>query len=79
MIIMGKIPVQFKAYDNGWKYGMYLGIFFGGSGLLSALPGILLPIEYMFNGEALLVGVIGTVVFFISKFLNNKSAKKGNY
>jgi hypothetical protein len=76
---MGKIPVRFKVYDNGWKYGIYIGATIGGSGILSALPGILAPDEYVFSREALIWGIIGLVIFLISKFLNIESAKKGNY
>lgn len=76
---MGKIPVRFKAYDNGWKYGMYVGATLGGSGILTALPGLFAPDEYVLSGPALIWGIVGVVVFFISKFLNNESAKKGNY
>jgi hypothetical protein len=76
---MGKIPVRIKVYDNGWKYGMYIGATLGGSGILSALPGIIAPDEYVFSGAALIWGIIGLVIFLISKYLNSESAKKGNY
>ena len=65
---MGKIPISYKAYDNGYKIPMGLCLTVGVSALLSGLLSDELGV--------FILGIICIVLFFVFKYLNYISAKK---
>ena len=65
---MGKIPISYKAYDNGYKIPMGICLTVGGSALLSGLMSDEIGI--------FVIGIIGIVLFFVFKLLNNLCAKR---
>ncbi len=65
---MGKIPISYKAYDNGYKIPMGICLTVGGSALLSGLMSDEIGI--------FVIGIIGIVLFFVFKLLNYLCAKR---
>lgn len=65
---MGKIPISYKAYENGYRIPMGICLTIGGSALLSGL----------FSDEMglFVLGIIFIVLFFIFKYFNYATAKK---
>lgn len=65
---MAKIPISYKAYDNGYKIPMGICLTVGGSALLSGLMSDEIGI--------FVIGIIGIVLFFVFKLLNYLCAKR---
>ena len=65
---MGKIPISYKAYDNGYKIPMGICLTVGGSALLSGLMSDEIGI--------FIIGIIGIVLFFVFKLLNYLCAEE---
>lgn len=65
---MGKIPISYKAYDNGYKIPMGICLTIGGSAFLSGLLS-----EEM---GVFVLGIICLVLFFVFKYLNYKCAQE---
>lgn len=65
---MGKIPISYKAYDNGYKIPMGICLTIGGSALLSGL----------FSEEigVIVLGIICLILFFVFKYLNYACAQE---
>ena len=65
---MGKIPISYKAYDNGYRIPMGICLSVGGTFLIGGL---------MSNEISIFViGVIAIVLFFIFKILNYATDKE---
>ena len=65
---MGKIPISYKAYDNGYKIPMGICLTIGGSAPLSGL----------FSEEigVIVLGIICLILFFVFKYLNYACAQE---
>ena len=65
---MGKIPISYKAYDNGFKVPMGICLSVGLSALIYGLTSA--------EVSVLVLGVVCLVLFFLFKYLNYVRAKE---